>query len=146
MPSLHACEYSRVREYNTRHTRVRTSNERTQYTRTRIYSVYTQASPTPKESGGLGYEASVSTARESRERVRFRVLPCTRASTRVCVCEYSRATRARHARAVKLLVSGTVGTCTCNKTMACRNSVTCAGTTSAAADHTTECGGWPQIT
>ena len=45
-----------------------------------------------------------------RERVRFRVLVCTRASTRVCVCvcEYSRATRARHARAVKLLVSGTV--------------------------------------
>ena len=28
-----------------------------------------------------------------RERVRFRVLACTRASTRVCVCEYSRATR-----------------------------------------------------
>ena len=43
-----------------------------------------------------------------RERVRFRVLACTRAGTRVCVCEYSRATRARHARAVKLLVSGTV--------------------------------------
>ena len=47
-----------------------------------------------------------------RERVRFRVLACasTRASTRVCVCvcEYSRATRARHARAVKLPVSGTV--------------------------------------
>ena len=32
-------------------------------------SVYTQASPTPKESGGLGYEASVSIARESRARV-----------------------------------------------------------------------------
>ena len=43
-----------------------------------------------------------------RERVRFQVLACTCASTRVCVCEYSRATRARHARAVKLLVSGTV--------------------------------------
>ena len=43
-----------------------------------------------------------------RERMRFRVLACTRASTRVCVCEYLRATRARHARAVKLLVSGTV--------------------------------------
>ena len=43
-----------------------------------------------------------------RERVRFRVLACTRASTRVCMCEYSRATRVRHARAVKLLVSGTV--------------------------------------
>ena len=42
------------------------------------------------------------------ERVRFRLLACTRASTCVCVCEYSRATRARHARAVKLLVSGTV--------------------------------------
>ena len=41
------------------------------------------------------------------ERMRFRVLACTRASTRVWVCEYSRATRARHARAVKLLVSGT---------------------------------------
>ena len=69
-PSLLACEYSRVRECNTRHTRVRTSNERTQYTRTRIYSVYTQASTTPKESGGLGYEVSVSTAREFRARVR----------------------------------------------------------------------------
>ena len=87
---------------------MRTINERTQYTRTCIYSVYTQASPTQKESGGLGYEASVSTGRESRERVRFRVLACTRASTRVCVCEYSRATRERQARAVKLLVSGTV--------------------------------------
>ena len=42
-----------------------------------------------------------------RERVRFRVLASTRVC--VCVCEYSRATRARHARAVKLLVSGTVG-------------------------------------
>ena len=48
----------------------------------------------------------------SREytRVHVRVLACTRASTRVCVCvcEYSRATCARHARVVKLLVSGTV--------------------------------------
>ena len=43
-----------------------------------------------------------------RERVHVRVLACTRASTRVCVFEYSRATRARHVRAVKLLVSGTV--------------------------------------
>ena len=53
------------------------------------------------------------------ECVRFRVLVCTRASTRVCVCEYSRvlaqvhacacsSTRVRHVRAVKLLVSGTV--------------------------------------
>ena len=76
--------------------------------RTCIYSIYTQASPTSKESGGLGYEASVSTAHESRAhvrvlaysilarvleypRVRVRVLACIGASTRVCVFEYSRA-------------------------------------------------------
>ena len=47
-----------------------------------------------------------------RECVRFRVLArvpaCACASTRVCMFEYSHATRARHTRAVKLLVSGTV--------------------------------------
>ena len=55
-----------------------------------------------------------------RERVRVRVLACTHASTRLCVCDYSRAlarvhacacacsSRARHVRAVKLLMSGTV--------------------------------------
>ena len=79
--------------------------------------------------------------------VSARVFEYSRILTRVPACACA-STRVRHARAVKLLVSGTVGTCTCtcNKTMACRNSVTCAGTTSAAADHTTECGGWPQIT
>ena len=41
-------------------------------------------------------------------RVLTRVPACACASTRVCVFEYSRATRARHARAVKLLMSGTV--------------------------------------
>ena len=40
--------------------------------------------------------------------MRVQILVCTRASTRMCVFEYSRATRARHARAVKLLVNGTV--------------------------------------
>ena len=35
-------------------------------------------------------------------------------STRVCVFEYSRATRTRHARAVKLLVSGTVCSIICS--------------------------------
>ena len=48
----------------------------------------------------------MSTARESRARVRARARAF--ASTCVCVFEYSRATRARHTRAVKLLVSGTV--------------------------------------
>ena len=40
--------------------------------------------------------------------MRVRVLACACASTRVCVFEYSRVTRSQHARAVKLLVSGTV--------------------------------------
>ena len=96
MPSLLACEYSCARECNTRHTCVRASNERTQYTRTRIYSVYTQASPTPKESGGLGYKASVSTARASVSACVFeyscvlaRVPAWACASTRVYSCEYT---------------------------------------------------------
>ena len=63
------------------------------------------------------FERFSSTCVYSREypRVRVRVLACTRASTRECVREYSRATRAQHARAVKLLVSSTVPLCSISR-------------------------------